>query len=212
MNIFRLTYRDEDPYHGCYECVERRKQQLATRDSIKCYTSKFFLAVGVIISGRYSLTLEKSPLENPFGACAAVAGCGFLCGIATSESLGWCYNMCFLQDRLCKHIRDLPLHFVSNTPPDAQAAQAPAANIQAAQAPAANIQAAQAPAANTQAAQAPAANTQAAQAPAANTQAAQAPAGDTNTESSPPVNQKPGIGFVTDRRRFRQQFSRIIET
>ena len=171
MNIFRLTYRGEDPYHGCYDCVKRREQQLATRDSIKYYTSRFFLAVGVAISGRHSLTLEKSLLENPFAASVAVAGCGFLCGTGVSETLGWCYGKCFLQDRLCQHIRDLPLYLVRNMPPDAQAAQAPG-----------------------------------------NTQAAQAPAGDANRESSPPVNHKSGIGFVTDRQRFRQQFSRVIET
>ena len=189
MNIFRLTYRDEDPYHGCYDCVKRREQRLATRDSIKYYTSRFFLAVGVAISGHHSLALEKSPLENPIAACVAVAGCGFLCGTGVSETLGWCYSKCLLQDRLCQHIKDLPLYLVRNTPPDAQAAQAPAADTQAAQA------------GDTQAAQAP-----------GDTQAAQAPANDANRESSPPVNHKSGIGFVTDRQRFRQQFSRVIET
>lgn len=182
MNIYQITDRGENPYHGCYDCAKRREQQLATRNNIKYYTSRFFLAVGLAISGRHSLTLEKSLLENPFAAFAAVAGCGFLCGTATSESLGWCYNKCFLQDRLCQHIRNLPPYLVSNTPADAQAAQVPAAE------------------------------TQAAQAPAADTQAAQAPAADASTESSPPVNHKPGIGFVTDRLRFRQQFSRAIET
>ena len=191
MNIFRLAYRDEDPYHGCYDCVKRREQQLETRDSIKYYTSRFFLAVGVAISGHHSLTLEKSPLENPIAACVAVAGSGFLCSTGVSETLGWCYSKCFLQDRLCQHIRDLPLYLVRNTPPDAQAAQAPATDTQAAQAQAGDTQAAQPP---------------------DDTQAAQAPASDANRESSLPVNDKPGIGFVTDRLRFRQQFSRVIET
>ena len=209
MNIYRLTYRDENPYHGCYDCVKRREQQLATREGIKYYTSRFFLVVGVAIRGRHSLTLENSPLENPFAACAAVAGCGFLCGIGVSETLGWCYHKCFLQDRLCQHIRNVPLYFVSNTPPDAQAAQVPTADAQAAQAPAADTQAAQAATADTQAAQAATADTQVAQASAAATQVAQA---DANTESSPPDNHKPGVGFVTDRLRFRQQFSRAIET